>query len=127
MRLRLLLLLSCLVIPGLIQSQNCYKDYLQRGIQAYEDLDFENALNLFDAAKICPDITEEQIEEVIKWHDLASTGYIDAIKKARDEAIRAQEAAVMAKTEAENQANRKSSQATRRENANLSEKATEFR
>jgi tetratricopeptide (TPR) repeat protein len=82
-----LLLISLLTISFLSfgQSQGCYTEFLNKGISAYNALDFETAILQFNAAKICDDAPGG--EEVNEWITRSQSGYIDAIKAARDEAI----------------------------------------
>ena len=95
MKSSLLFLLIILSARSLL-SQDCYKNYLEQGINAYDDLLFQEAIDLFEAAKICPDIIVEQGDEVEGWLTKARNGYIAAIVKARDNAIRLEESAINA-------------------------------
>ncbi len=102
----LLLFPIYLVFLGVISGQDCYENYRDQGIAAYDDLQFQESINLFEAAKICPDNTIEQVEEVEEWLTRARDGYIDAIIKARDEAQRSEQNALLAQEEANRQATR---------------------
>jgi len=68
-----------------VSAQDCYNGFRDKGIAAYETLDFEKALNQFRAAKICDD--KPQNDDVDEWITKTQSGYIDAIKQARDEAL----------------------------------------
>lgn len=73
-------------------AQSCYTEFLSKGISAYNVLDFESALNQFQAAKICDDAPGNT--EVNDWITKTQSGYIDAIKKARDEAVKLKSEAI---------------------------------
>ncbi|MDH3648906.1 MAG: WD40 repeat domain-containing protein [Saprospiraceae bacterium] len=98
------LLLLCFIGVFALSAQDCYDDYLRQGKQAYDDLQFEQALNLFNAARICPDNLDTEFQEVADWITKANNGYIDAIKAARDAALASEERALKAQIEAERQA-----------------------
>ncbi len=87
-----------------LHGQDCFEDYLSQGQSAYNDLQFEEALNLFNAARICPDNSQEELTVVNDWIARANNGYIDAIKAARDAALASEERALKAQMEAERQA-----------------------
>jgi hypothetical protein len=66
-------------------AQDCFQTFFDEGVKAYNALNFERAINQFEAAKICDDApTGDKVES---WISKAQNGYIDAIKKARDEAL----------------------------------------
>ena len=81
----ILTLVLLLNILQSIQAQNCYQIFLEEGIRAYNELDFDKAINQFQAAKICDDITSEN--EVNEWITKTQNGYIEVIQLARDSAI----------------------------------------
>ena len=56
-------------------------------------LNFEKAINKYKAAKICPDISSEQIEIIEEKIEKAREGYISTIKKANDKTQEALELA----------------------------------
>ena len=97
-------LLFCWFAISLVQSQDCFEDYRAQGIQAYEELEFQSSIDLFEAAKICPDNTDEQVVDIDEWLTRARRGYIDAIVQARDEAIRSEQNAIKAQEAASKQA-----------------------
>ena len=75
----------------LIGQDNCYKTFYEKGVSAFNQDDFETAINNFKAAKVCPDLpTENDVDKKILE---AQNGFIIAIQKARDEAIAAKEEA----------------------------------
>lgn len=73
-------------------AQDCYQVFFDEGRRAFEALDFEKAINQFNAAKICDDIPDNN--EVDEWILKTQSGYIDAIRAARDEAIQLKKEAV---------------------------------
>ncbi|MFT5384752.1 MAG: hypothetical protein ACI8VT_003762 [Saprospiraceae bacterium] len=79
-----ILLIFFIFITQLSSAQDCYSSFLQEGIAAYSLLDFERAINQFKAAKICDDLPAGN--DIDEWISKSQTGYIDAIKKARQEA-----------------------------------------
>ena len=91
-------------MPWALSAQDCYRDYIQQGISSYENLQFEEAINLFEAAGICPDKPEGGDDEVQEWLTKSRNGYIDAITTARDNALKSEEAARELQREAEKQA-----------------------
>ena len=66
-------------------AQDCYNVFFDEGVQAYDALDFENAIRQFNAAKVCDD--KPNNNEVDEWIVKTQSGYIDAIRAARDEAL----------------------------------------
>ena len=81
----IIILLFLLNSSQLSLAQDCFQPFFDEGIRAYNALDFERAINQFKAANICDDApTDDKVE---KWINKAQNGYIDAIKKARDEAL----------------------------------------
>ena len=60
-------------------AQDCYQTFLNEGIQAYDALDFEKAINQFKAAQICDDTPANN--EISNWIEKAQNGYIVAIQK----------------------------------------------
>ena len=44
-----------LVISPCLLAQDCYQAFLERGIEAYGQYKFQQSIDLFNAAKICPD------------------------------------------------------------------------
>ena len=63
-------------------NQACYASFLQRGKQFFEAEDYEMAINNFEAARICADVSPTQYSEINDWIDRARTGYIDLLKAA---------------------------------------------
>lgn len=97
--LSIILLTGYLFVSPWTLSASCYSDFLVQGINAFEKLEFNSAIDNFEAAKICSGITRKQKNTVERWLNKARTGYIDAISNARDEALRAKfEAQQMALT-----------------------------
>jgi WD40 repeat protein len=68
----------------------CFERFMQQGKIAYNQLDFERAISQFIAAKECPDNLDSQLAEAENWLQKSRTGYIEAIRSARDEALKAQ-------------------------------------
>lgn len=81
-------------------QDNCYRTFYQKGEKAYQQSDFDAAINNFKAAKVCPDIpAKNDIDEKIV---AAQNGFINAIQKERK---RAQSLALTAKSILELQKN----------------------
>ena len=104
----LIFLLFLALYPNFSQGQNCYQPFLEKGINAYDNLDFETAINQFKAAKICDDLPNGN--EVDDWIFKAQNGFIDAIKKERS---KAQSLALTAKSILELQSKNNSTKAFR--------------
>jgi WD40 repeat protein len=94
MKIRSLFLIIALTSSLDMRSQDCFQDFLQRGVDAYGLFQFQQAIDLFNAAKICPEINDDQIQEIDDWISKANNGYINEITKARDEALILQKEAV---------------------------------
>ncbi|MCB0580965.1 MAG: hypothetical protein KDD10_16845, partial [Phaeodactylibacter sp.] len=86
-----LIILSGIFLP--LSAQTCYQDFFQKGKEAFGSLQFQDALNNFEAAKICPEITSVQREEIDNWISKTTTGYIDAITQEKERAEAAQKRA----------------------------------
>lgn len=82
--MRLILLLFLLSLPFASYSQECYQRFYRNGKAAFEALEFERAITQFKAAMECSD--KPRNNDLAAWLERARDGYIDAIKKARDEA-----------------------------------------
>ena len=89
-------------------AQDCYQTFLNEGIQAYDALDFEKAINQFKAAQICDDTPANN--KVNEWIGKAQNGYIHAIKGER---TKAQSLALTAKSIIELEKNDDASKAFR--------------
>ena len=87
-----------------LYSQSCYQNFFVKGKNAFEALEFEDAIAQFDAARACPGLSLQQQQEITDWLDRAKSGYIDAITKAKNDAERAKSEAEKAQKEAEQQA-----------------------
>ncbi|NND35026.1 MAG: WD40 repeat domain-containing protein [Saprospiraceae bacterium] len=92
-KFHLLLIFTLGFVSGL-PAQDCFDDFMKRGIDAYGLFQFQQAIDLFNAAKICPDNSEDQVQEIDNWISKANNGYINEITKARDEALVLQKEAV---------------------------------
>ncbi len=90
--MKYLFLLSTLLFSAGLLAQDCYSTFLNKGVEAFNSLDFESALNQFEAAKICDDAPGDN--EVNDWITKTQSGYIDAIKAARDEALQLKSEAI---------------------------------
>ena len=64
-RTLLTILFLAIQIFSFAQDQ-CYSEFLKAGIEAYDSLDFEKAINNFKAAKICEDKPKND-EEIEDW------------------------------------------------------------
>lgn len=62
----------------------CYSLFLEKGIIAFEELDFENALVQFKAAEICED--KPPNNSLDDWINKSINGYLNAIIKANKQA-----------------------------------------
>ncbi len=82
-RCLILLSLFCVSKSDLF-AQDCYQLFYEKGVQAYNALDFETAINQFKAAKICDDLPSGN--DVNDWITKAQNGYIDAIKAEQSKA-----------------------------------------
>lgn len=67
--------------PTKIFSQ-CFDTFYKEGIKAYNNLDFEIALNQFKAADICEDKPVQN--DLYFWIDKTKNGYINEIENARN-------------------------------------------
>lgn len=95
MKIACFILLSFMFWVDLPAQQECYSGFYKKGVTALENDDFETAINNFEAAKVCPDKPEKN--DIDAKIQAAQNGYINAIKKARDEAIMAKQEAEQAK------------------------------
>ena len=75
----LFLLLLAWSFAGL-KAQNCFQSFFDKGVNAYESLDFDTALKQFKAAKVCSEITSEQETLAQEWIDKTSNAYIRKLK-----------------------------------------------
>ena len=83
------LLLQTTVSPGMpALGPNCYEELLAKGIAAFDNLQFEQAINYFKAAEICTDGPSDK-SPIQKWIQRSSDQYIIAIEEARDRERRA--------------------------------------
>jgi len=88
----IIVLFSFIGFANILYAQDCYATFFDQGIEAYDALDFEKAIRQFNAAKICDDKPDNN--EVDEWIVKTQTGYIDAIRAARDEALKLKTEAV---------------------------------
>jgi len=79
-----------------ISAQSCYDKFIAEAQEQIKQLDFEKAISKFKAAKICPDITDAQINIIDQRIEDAREGFIATIKKANE---KTQEALEIAKTQ----------------------------
>ncbi len=73
----------CVCSSSTLAQSNCYQTLLERGQAAYEALQFEKAIQQFEAASGCPEVDET---ELAAWLNKAQNGYIETIKKERNRA-----------------------------------------
>ena len=64
-------------------QQDCYYRFLQEGIEAYRNFDFEAARKKFSAAKICPDIPNNDDLDI--WFERLRSGYQEVLKEFKEE------------------------------------------
>ncbi len=84
-------LLAALSWPNLSNAQTSYRVFLENGKAAYNTLNFEAAINQFEAAKISSP-PADSIPVIDDWIQKSQRGYIDAITAARDAAMREERA-----------------------------------
>ncbi|MFT7628995.1 MAG: Leucine-rich repeat (LRR) protein [Ulvibacter sp.] len=65
-------------------GQNCFDDFYNKGIEAFNNYKFETALNQFKAAEICDDKPENDDLEL--WIRKTQDGYLNAIIEAKKDA-----------------------------------------
>ena len=85
---------------GISQSQ-CFKEFLDLGIQAYNREDFQGAFANFRAISGCDQLTANQVRQMNDWIDKANKGYADFMTKARKDAEDARDRALNALDEAQ--------------------------
>ncbi|MCB0548663.1 MAG: WD40 repeat domain-containing protein [Phaeodactylibacter sp.] len=78
-----LLLFGGFQMNHLSAQQDCYYRFLQEGIEAYRNFDFEAARKKFSAAKICPDIPNNDDLDI--WFERLRSGYQEVLKEFKEE------------------------------------------
>ena len=91
-----------LALPTLGSSQSqCFKEFLDLGVQAYNREDFQGAFANFRAISGCDQLTTNQVRQMNEWIDKANKGYADFMTKARKDAEDARDRALNALDEAQ--------------------------
>lgn len=77
--LKILILMLLLVVgTNLLSAQNCYRTFIEEGVQAFNAFQFETAIKKFEAAKVCTDKPDSV--EADEWLAKAQNGYIDRLQ-----------------------------------------------
>lgn len=74
----LILMLPLMAETNLLSAQNCYRTFIEEGVQAFNAFQFETAIKKFEAAKVCADKPDSV--EADEWLAKAQNGYIDRLQ-----------------------------------------------